>query len=133
MQSRCNMSFEPDWVLPSRDRLAVVLTLALAMHIPNWPGATDEQLGAVAEDIFSAINARLGMANPLNDEGEIRPMAEIEANMIRLTLGHNRGNIAKAARRLGISRTTLYRKMQKLGIDPKQAVKALQTSLQGSS
>jgi DNA-binding NtrC family response regulator len=53
----------------------------------------------------------------LTEEGEIRPLTEIEADLIRLALGHYRGHITEAARRLGIGRSTLYRKMREFGLD----------------
>lgn len=45
-------SFEPDWTLDPVERMSVNLTIALSKHIPGWPGATDEQLMAVAKDIM---------------------------------------------------------------------------------
>jgi DNA-binding NtrC family response regulator len=53
----------------------------------------------------------------LTEEGEIRRLNEIEADLIRLALGHYRGHITEAARRLGIGRSTLYRKMREFGLD----------------
>jgi DNA-binding NtrC family response regulator len=49
-----------------------------------------------------------------------RPSAhagEIEADLIRLAIGHYRGKMTEVARRLGIGRSTLYRKLAELGID----------------
>jgi hypothetical protein len=45
--------FTPDWKLSQQDQLQVHLSIALAKHIPGWPGATDEQLAAVAGDLVS--------------------------------------------------------------------------------
>jgi hypothetical protein len=45
-------AFNPDWVLPSEDRLAVYLSITLSRNIPDWLGATDEQISAVAKDIL---------------------------------------------------------------------------------
>ena len=50
-------------------------------------------------------------------DGNIRPLEEIEADIIRLAIGHYRGKMTEVARRLGIGRSTLYRKLQELGID----------------
>jgi transcriptional regulator of acetoin/glycerol metabolism len=41
----------------------------------------------------------------------------MEADMIRLALGHYRGHITEVARRLGIGRSTLYRKMREFGLE----------------
>ncbi|MEO8618098.1 MAG: sigma-54 dependent transcriptional regulator [Sphingomicrobium sp.] len=52
-------------------------------------------------------------------DGHLRPMEEIEADVIRLAIGHYRGRMTEVARRLGIGRSTLYRKLGELGIDTK--------------
>ena len=51
------------------------------------------------------------------DDGHVRPLEEIEADIIRLAIGHYRGRMTEVARRLGIGRSTLYRKLSELGID----------------
>ena len=43
--------FTPNWKLGPAESMAVKLSIALSRHIPNWPGATDEQLEAVAAEI----------------------------------------------------------------------------------
>jgi len=50
-------------------------------------------------------------------DGNLRPLEEIEADVIRLAIGHYRGRMTEVARRLGIGRSTLYRKLSELGID----------------
>lgn len=49
-----------------------------------------------------------------DDEGNLRPLQEIEAEVIRFALGRYPGSRADIARKLGIGRTTLYRKAQQL-------------------
>ncbi len=51
------------------------------------------------------------------EDGNLRPLEEIEADVIRLAIGHYRGRMTEVARRLGIGRSTLYRKLTELGID----------------
>jgi len=51
------------------------------------------------------------------EDGNLRPLEEIEADIIRLAIGHYRGRMTEVARRLGIGRSTLYRKLSELGID----------------
>lgn len=53
----------------------------------------------------------------MNERGDIRSLEAIEADMIRLALGRYRGHMTEVARRLGIGRSTLYRKMQAYGLD----------------
>ncbi|MGZ2411627.1 DNA-binding NtrC family response regulator [Sphingomonas sp. F9_3S_D5_B_2] len=50
-------------------------------------------------------------------DGNLRTLEEIEADIIRLAIGHYRGRMTEVARRLGIGRSTLYRKLGDLGID----------------
>lgn len=50
-------------------------------------------------------------------DGHLRPLEEIEADVIRLAIGLYRGRMTEVARRLGIGRSTLYRKLSELGID----------------
>ncbi len=52
-----------------------------------------------------------------SEDGNLRPLEEIEADVIRLAIGHYRGRMTEVARRLGIGRSTLYRKLSNLGID----------------
>ena len=49
-------------------------------------------------------------------DGHLRPLDLIEADVIRLAIGHYRGRMTEVARRLGIGRSTLYRKLAELGI-----------------
>ena len=49
--------------------------------------------------------------------GHLRSLDEIEGDIIRLAIGHYRGRMTEVARRLGIGRSTLYRKLGELGID----------------
>lgn len=49
-------------------------------------------------------------------DGNLRALEAIEADVIRLAIGHYRGRMTEVARRLGIGRSTLYRKLGELGI-----------------
>ena len=53
------------------------------------------------------------------DDGEIRSLEAMEADMIRLALGRYRGHMTEVAKRLNIGRSTLYRKMQEYGLEPR--------------
>jgi DNA-binding NtrC family response regulator len=57
-----------------------------------------------------------GTLQGLNASGEIRKLADLEADMIRLALVHYEGRMTLVARQLGIGRSTLYRKLKDLGI-----------------
>jgi DNA-binding NtrC family response regulator len=55
----------------------------------------------------------------VGEGGDIRRLDAIEADMIRLALGRYRGHMTEVAKRLGIGRSTLYRKMQEYGLEPR--------------
>jgi DNA-binding NtrC family response regulator len=68
----------------------------------------------------SSSDEALAGASPVTlftGDGHLRPLEEIEADIIRLAIGHYRGRMTEVARRLGIGRSTLYRKLGELGID----------------
>ncbi len=49
-------------------------------------------------------------------------METLEAEIIRFTIDHYRGRMTEVARRLGIGRSTLYRKLKELGLEPETGV-----------
>jgi DNA-binding NtrC family response regulator len=53
----------------------------------------------------------------LDATGEVRPLDEIEAELIRYAIAHYRGQMSEVARRLQIGRSTLYRKLEALGMN----------------
>ncbi|MGU3539017.1 sigma-54-dependent transcriptional regulator [Methylobacterium sp. A54F] len=53
----------------------------------------------------------------VEDTGEMKPMDALEAEIIRFALQFYRGRMSEVSRRLGIGRSTLYRKLKDLGLD----------------
>ncbi|MGD8549942.1 MAG: sigma-54 dependent transcriptional regulator [Methyloceanibacter sp.] len=53
----------------------------------------------------------------LSANGDIRSLEAVEADMIRLAFGRYRGRMTEIAKRLGIGRSTLYRKMREIGLE----------------
>jgi len=76
------------------------------------------QIAAAAQmgTIMPAMGASGGVTL-FNPDGNLRSLEDIEADVIRLAIGHYRGRMTEVARRLGIGRSTLYRKLGELGID----------------
>ena len=55
---------------------------------------------------------------PLTDpRGDVRPLEDIERDAIRFALAHYRGQMSEVARKLKIGRSTLYRKLEGLGLE----------------
>ncbi|KJS10141.1 MAG: Fis family transcriptional regulator [Hoeflea sp. BRH_c9] len=65
-----------------------------------------------------AISAGVPAVNAVTPEGEVRPIAEVEEELIRFALSFYRGQMSEVARRLGIGRSTLYRKLKDYAINP---------------
>jgi len=57
-----------------------------------------------------------GMLALLDSHGDVRPLDEIEAEVIRFAIAHYRGQMSEVARRLQIGRSTLYRKLENIGL-----------------
>jgi DNA-binding NtrC family response regulator len=53
----------------------------------------------------------------VDEAGELRKLEEFEAEIIRFALQHYRGHMSEVSRRLGIGRSTLYRKLKDLGLE----------------
>jgi DNA-binding NtrC family response regulator len=49
-------------------------------------------------------------------QGAVRPLEEIEREVIRFAIAHHRGQMSEVARRLKIGRSTLYRKLEEEGV-----------------
>ena len=55
--------------------------------------------------------ASAGSLSMLTSTGEVRPLEEMENEIIRFAISHYRGQMSEVARRLKIGRSTLYRKL----------------------
>ena len=94
-----------------------------------WPGNVRQLENMIYRAVVLAEDAALGAEdfphlaasappgaqgearNPfLGEDGHIRPLAEIEADAVECALARYDGQMSEAARRLGIGRSTLYRK-----------------------
>jgi DNA-binding NtrC family response regulator len=53
----------------------------------------------------------------LTHVGEVRPLEEMETEIIRFAISHYRGQMSEVARRLKIGRSTLYRKLDETSED----------------
>jgi DNA-binding NtrC family response regulator len=60
----------------------------------------------------------------LDEMGEVRTLEDIERDLLRYAIAHYRGNMTEVARRVGIGRSTLYRRLKELGLVAEAAVAA---------
>ncbi len=101
---------------------AAVLTDDDQLTTADFPQIAQESFSRRRQSRAPAGGARRPVAAtggvPLyTADGHLRPLDEIEADVIRLAIAHYRGRMSEVARRLGIGRSTLYRKLGDLGID----------------
>jgi DNA-binding NtrC family response regulator len=54
-------------------------------------------------------------------QGHVRALDELERDVIRFAISHYRGQMSEVARRLQIGRSTLYRKLESLGLEAANA------------
>ncbi|MER8475462.1 sigma-54 dependent transcriptional regulator [Mesorhizobium sp. M1163] len=80
----------------------------------NVPAA----VGAAAAEPNAPARPRFGTLRALDERGNVRALADVELEMIKLAIDHYNGQMSEVARRLGIGRSTLYRKLKEYGIDP---------------
>jgi DNA-binding NtrC family response regulator len=83
------------------------------LDIDDFPHIAGER--PVARAAAPVVAQEGGMAL-LGTDGHFRPLEEIEADVIRAAVNHYHGRMTEVARRLGIGRSTLYRKLAELGI-----------------
>jgi DNA-binding NtrC family response regulator len=62
-----------------------------------------------------------GQLAMLTNAGEMRPLEELEGEIIRFAISHYRGQMSEVARRLKIGRSTLYRKLDEAADGADQA------------
>jgi DNA-binding NtrC family response regulator len=101
---------------------AVVLCQGKELAARDFPQIGDEPPPAnvVAGEAAPTNFERRNTPGLMELKGEIRPLAEVEADLIRLALERYDGRMSEVARRLGIGRSTLYRKVKELGLEAAQ-------------
>lgn len=98
------------------DHLALV---ADNSHLdPDAEFPEDYQAVSTAETIRRGSEAPDNAIPSVNQSGDVRRLADVEEELIRFALKFYRGQMSQVARKLGIGRSTLYRKLKDYGIDP---------------
>ena len=89
-----------------------------------WPGNIRELQHAVERAVILnegriIENAEVligGPVTPVNGAGEPQTLEEMEKRFIQQSLAEQEGNVSNTARKLGMTRTALYRRMKKHGL-----------------
>jgi DNA-binding NtrC family response regulator len=94
---------------------------ALVEH--PWPGNVRELDHAVERGVLMARGSRIGVADlglrPAEEGGarlEDMSLEDVECYLVKKTLARFDGNVSRAAESLGLSRSALYRRMQRYGL-----------------
>jgi len=113
-------------VLADGDELTIAEFPQIAAQVEGFevrvpaapPPVAEAQPLAGAQSEVAAFEPRdPNVLKLIDDSGDVRKIDEIEAEAIRFAFAHYRGQMSQMARKLGIGRSTLYRKMKELGID----------------
>jgi DNA-binding NtrC family response regulator len=94
-----------------QDNHAEPLTIEPTFH------STAPALVSGSEIPIAPVSAAGSLAM-LTSNGEMRPLEEMETEIIRFAISHYRGQMSEVARRLKIGRSTLYRKLDEVASDP---------------
>ena len=90
---------------------------------PALPKGREAVIGAEVPPLASsgAVSDGVALGIPaVTEGGHIRRLEDVESDMIRLALQRYRGQMSEVARKLGIGRSTLYRKIRSLGLDARE-------------
>jgi len=114
-------------VLADKEQLTIddFPQIAAALGLDRGSAASSETTdSADAAGLGSGAHGSVGATGPANGaiqaidrSGNLRRLDEIEGEMIELAIDTYSGHMSEVARRLGIGRSTLYRKVRELGLD----------------
>jgi DNA-binding NtrC family response regulator len=88
------------------------------IRIPSAPA--NPPPGTAPEPVREIVRVEVRDPHALSmtgEDGDVRRLEELEADIIRFALAHYRGHMSEVSRRLGIGRSTLYRKLKELGLE----------------
>uniref|UniRef100_A0A2A4Z5Y2 DNA-binding transcriptional regulator NtrC n=1 Tax=OCS116 cluster bacterium TaxID=2030921 RepID=A0A2A4Z5Y2_9PROT len=81
-------------------------------HNPHY----GQQIPDLMPQNHLAAQSSMSGIQAIEQNGEMRRLEDVEADMIRLAMDRYRGHMSEVARKLGIGRSTLYRKVNDLGL-----------------
>ncbi|MGC2085181.1 MAG: sigma-54 dependent transcriptional regulator [Bradyrhizobium sp.] len=96
-------------LIPAHAPAPVEYAPPLVVERPSMPAMVSGSEIPIAP--LPAPSHQPGMLSMLAANGEMRPLEELENEIIRFAIAHYRGQMSEVARRLKIGRSTLYRKL----------------------
>jgi DNA-binding NtrC family response regulator len=88
----------------------------MAAPVPQAPRSHASSEVASAS-MIAAPSASPYALSATDTSGHMRKLQDVESEIIRLAISRYEGHMSEVARRLGIGRSTLYRKLKELGLD----------------
>ncbi|MEO0450302.1 MAG: sigma-54 dependent transcriptional regulator [Pseudomonadota bacterium] len=88
----------------------VMPEIATLPEVPASPVAANDRLPEPANN---------GFDTPVSvvEDGEVRSLSDVERDLIAYAIEHYAGHMSEVSRRLGIGRSTLYRKVREYGLE----------------
>ncbi|WP_265518536.1 sigma-54-dependent transcriptional regulator [Nitratireductor luteus] len=90
--------------------------------VPDERPVVQDRVFALADQAQNAQVERqplhAGLLRILDERGQVQKLEALEHQIIRFAIDHYNGQMSEVARRLGIGRSTLYRKLKEMGIEP---------------
>jgi DNA-binding NtrC family response regulator len=126
-----SLSASPSWLAsPDGDTGPITLDAAPAMtpHIDADAGHDGGDADSARRTTYVSLHERMSRINPAtltmtrpqmaltDSQDNVRPLEDIEREVIRFAIAHYNGQMSEVARRLKIGRSTLYRKLEGLGM-----------------
>jgi DNA-binding NtrC family response regulator len=90
--------------------------IAAAMGMETAPRQNAVSSASSVEPARAAPTSAYGL-NVTDAAGNIRKFVEMESEIIRMAIARYNGHMSEVARRLGIGRSTLYRKLKEFGLE----------------
>lgn len=110
----------------SKPQITLSEEVAKILMAYSWPGNVRELSHVIERAVIlcrdkTILKSHIMLSEqdqtvPEHDDKDLRPLDDIELDMIKKALNKYQGHISKAAAALGISRNALYRRMEKHGL-----------------
>jgi DNA-binding NtrC family response regulator len=93
--------------------------MGLEAKVQRMPGSPDLSRTNAGTSLHSATykHASPYALSGTDNSGHMRRLEDIESEIIRMAIARYDGHMSEVARRLGIGRSTLYRKLKELGLE----------------
>jgi DNA-binding NtrC family response regulator len=116
-------------VLADRDELTVSEFPQIASQVEGYgvqipPAPVFAETGTAQAPLREFVRVEVHDPNAISlvdEDGELKTLDALETEIIRFALRHYRGHMSEVSRRLGIGRSTLYRKLKDFGLEEEAA------------